>query len=133
MSSIDYTNESPIAQLFAEFAQAGLPLNAHSNALAASRTVLSGPGYLTSLLVSSTNAAAQFIQLHDAIALPANGAVPAVVMTVAATADKFVSYPLPGRYFQRGIVVANSTTSGTLTTGVADCFFDAQFIPVVSG
>lgn len=132
MSSLEYGDQSAVAQLFAEFASASLPDNAHSNALANSLRVLSGPGYLVALAVSNTNAAAQFIQIHDTNAVPANGAVPSVVFTAAASGDKFVSYPLPGRFCTRGIVLTNSSTAGTLTIGASDCFFDVQYIPIVT-
>lgn len=131
MSAVAYEDQSAVAQLFAEFAGAGLPLNHHSSALQASLVVMTGPAYLTSITINNTNAAAQFIQLHDAVAVPADGAVPQVVFTAASAADKFVSYSLPGRYFLTGIVVCNSSTAGTKTVGAADCFFDVQFIPVV--
>lgn len=120
---------SPVAQLINEFADAELPNNVHSNVLQAAMLVLGGPGYVVSLTANSTNAAAQFVQLHDSATLPANGAVPEVVFTVAATADKIVTYVLPGRFFKRGIVIANSSTAATLTAGAADCFFDVQYLP----
>jgi hypothetical protein len=130
MSVSDFT-ASPVAELFGEFASSELPTNNHSNALAASLTVCSGPAYLVAFTVNNTNAAAQFIQLHDANVLPADGSVPAVVFTASASSDKFVTYSLPGRFFQRGIVVCNSSTAATKTVGAADCFFDVQFIPIV--
>jgi hypothetical protein len=130
MSSLESTL-SPVAELFGEFAASELPANNHSNALAASLLVCSGPAYLVAFTVNNTNAAAQFIQLHDANALPADGIAPAVVFTAAAASDKFVTYSLPGRFFQRGIVVCNSSTAATKTLGAADCFFDVQFIPIV--
>jgi hypothetical protein len=123
---------SPIAELFGEFAASELPSNNHSNALVASLVVSTGPGYLVALTINNTNAAAQFVQLHDAASLPADGAVPAVVFTAAASGDKFVTYSLPGRFFLRGIVICNSSTAATKTIGAADCFFDVQYIPVIS-
>jgi hypothetical protein len=131
MSVSDYSGVSPVAELFGEFAASELPSNNHSNALAASLVAYTGPAYLVAFTVNNTNAAAQFIQLHDANALPADGAVPAVVFTAPASSDKFVSYSLPGRFFLRGIVVCNSSTAATKTIGAADCFFDVQIIPIV--
>lgn len=122
---------SPVAELFGEFAVNQLPLSKHSQALAASLVALPGMSYLVSFTVNNTNAAAQFIQFHDAAALPADGAIPAVVFTVAASSDKIVSYTLPGRLFNTGIVVCNSSTAATKTIGAADCFFDVQTIPIV--
>lgn len=123
--------ESAVAQLFAEFANSSLPLNKHSQALASSLVVSTTTCYLVALTINNTNAAAQFVQLHESTSLPANGAIPATVFTAPAAGDKFVAYSLPGRYFENGIVVANSSTAATLTIGAADCFFDVQFIPVL--
>jgi hypothetical protein len=131
VSSLAYEEQSAVAQLFAEFAGAGLPLNHHSPALQNALIVTTGSAYLTSITITNTNAAAQFVQLHDAVAVPADGAVPVVTFTAAASSDKFVTYSLPGRYFLTGIVVCNSSTAATKTIGAADCFFDVQHIPVV--
>lgn len=129
-SALGYPGElSPVAQLLNEFAAVELPDNNHSNQLEAVRLVLGGPGYVVSLTVNNTNASAQFVQLHDLNALPAAGAVPDVVFTVAGSSDKIVTYVLPGRFFKRGIVIANSSTAATLTAGAADCFFDVQYLP----
>lgn len=132
MSSLEASaRQSAIADLFGEFAGAGLPSNKHSIALASSLG-LSGRCYLVSLTVANTNASAQFIQLHDANTLPADGAIPAVVLTAAGSGDKFLTYSLPGLYFTEGVFVCNSSTAGTKTIGASDCFFALQFIPVVS-
>jgi hypothetical protein len=39
-----------------------------------------------------------------------------------------VLFGLPPRFFNNGIVVANSSTSATLTIGAADCWFDCQYL-----
>jgi len=59
--------------------------------------------------------------------VPANGAVPVAVFTVATVANLAVNW-IPGRTFRRGIVICNSSTGPTLTIGAADCFFDAQYV-----
>lgn len=106
----------------------GLPLNAHSIVYAKSLAVKSGAGVLFGFTARSSNVGAQFIQLHDEHALPANGAVPVCVFDILAVATLPVSFIFPGRFFERGIVIATSTTAPTLTLGAADTFFDAQFI-----
>lgn len=115
--------------LAGDFGPAGLPVNATANGLQASLVVKSGRGLLFGISGVNTNVAAQFIQIHDANTVPANGAVPVVVISAAAGPSNFsADWIFPGRFFQRGIVLVNSSTSGSLTIGSADCWFDAQFI-----
>jgi hypothetical protein len=104
-----------------------LPLNIHSNALAASISVKSGQAILYGFTVLNTNASAQYVQVFDARTLPADGIVPAVVVRVAGADDKGVQW-IPGRTFRQGIVICNSSTPDTKTLGAADCFFDVQFV-----
>lgn len=104
-----------------------LPYNSTSRALEASRVVKSSTGYLYGFTVYSNAAAAQFIQVHDASTLPSDGAVPVLVVTIAATSDREMLW-LPPRAFHAGIVICNSTTAATKTLGAADCLFDAQYV-----
>lgn len=104
-----------------------LPLNKHSNAYAASIVVKSGPGVLYGFAVYNSNGSAQFIQVFDAAALPADGAIPAVVLTVAATSNLPINW-IPGRTFLVGCVLCNSSTGPTKTIGSADCWFDVQVL-----
>lgn len=114
--------------LSGEHGDHGLPLNSFSVGLESSRIVKSGPGILFGFSVLSTNIAAQFILLFDAATLPSNGALPVFPFNIGAAGEKDVSYIFPGRFFQRGIVIANSTTAASLTLGAADCWFDAQYL-----
>jgi hypothetical protein len=106
---------------------AQLPLNTTSPALQASRVVKTGPGILYGFTVSSTKASAQFVQVFDAAVIPADGAVPLISKSVPAGDAVGFSW-LPGRTFNVGIIICNSSTQGTKTLGSADCIFDAQFI-----
>ena len=133
MSSVALESDSSLADFLGEFFAAGLPLTKSSIALAASLVGCAQSCYLTAFTVLNTNAAAQFVQLHDAQGVPANGHVPMVSFTVPASSDKTVSYTLPGLKFLAGIVICNSSTSATLTIGAADCFFNVQSIPVTPG
>ena len=127
MSSVE---QSSVVELLNAFATENLPFNSSSGALEAARRVSAGPAYLVAFTVANTNAAAQFIQFHDSVAIPANGAIPDLLFTAAGSADKTVSYTLPGVYFASGIVVCNSSTAATKTLGSADCFFACQYLPV---
>jgi hypothetical protein len=83
----------------------------------------------TALSVSGYNslASAQFIQIHDATTLPANGNAPIMVIPVAASSAFSFAIPSTGIPFSTGIVVCNSTTAPTLTIGAANCYFTATF------
>lgn len=73
----------------------------------------------------NSKASAQFIQLHNAAALPANGSVPEYSITVPATSNFTIDLSLYGDLFSVGIVACNSSTQATLTVGAADCSFTA--------
>ena len=105
----------------------GYPLSASSLALQASFNVTSGPARLFGFQIYSNKASAQFIQLFDTTAAPTAGAIPVCVFTVGATANLATAWTWPGRWFSRGIWIANSSTAATLTAGSADCYFDVQY------
>lgn len=109
----------------------GLPRSAANPALAASWIPMEGAGRFIGVLVSSTKAGAQFFQLFDSGTLPANGTVPIASVDIASTSSKGLFYGEMGRWMDRGIVLANSSTMGSLTIGSADCIFDVQYIPQV--
>lgn len=129
MSAVELAEiaEAERDQLRGEASGAGVPLNSRSLAYEASRIVKAGPGTLYGFTVYNAKNAAQFVLIFDAATLPGNGAIPEAVYTVATVQNLGVSW-LPGRIFQRGIVIANSSTGPTLTIGSADCFFDAQYV-----
>ena len=102
------------------------PLNIHSNAYEAVRKVKTGPGFLYGFSVYNSGAA-QFVQVFDKATAPVTGDVPAVVFTMAATAN-FGANWIPGRVFEYGCFIANSSTGPTYTAGSNDCFFDVQFL-----
>jgi hypothetical protein len=111
------------------FAGAGgiVPLNIHSNAYALALLVKTGAGVLYGFSVYSSKASAQFIQVHDRVAAPNLGDVPAVVFTVATTGNLNWNW-IPGRTFLYGCWIVNSSTGPTYTAGSADTWFDAQFL-----
>lgn len=105
----------------------GYPLSASSLALQSVFQATAGPARLFGFQVFSNKASSQFIQLFDSQTAPASGAIPVCVFTVGATSNLPVGYPWPGRWFSRGIWLANSSTAATLTAGSADCYFDVQY------
>lgn len=104
------------------------PTNATTTAYAASLVAKATPGVLYGFSGYNSLNAEQFIHVHDASSLPANGAVPKI-LTKAAPLSPF-SYEAGrlGRYFGTGIVICNSSTGQTKTLGAADCWFDVQVI-----
>jgi hypothetical protein len=105
-----------------------LPNNSTSNVLEASHVVAAGESRLVGVSGFNSKASAQFIQVHDKEAVPADGAVPVIVVTVPASSNFSIDFGSWSRWFYRGIVVCNSSTAATKTIGSADCFFDCQFI-----
>lgn len=95
-------------------------------AYATNLVVRSNPGRCYGLTGYNSKASAQFIQLHDAATLPADGAYPRVTITVPATSNFSIDFGKYGRRFDAGIVICNSSTGPTKTIGSADCFFDVQ-------
>ena len=101
--------------------------SATTTALAASLVVKDTRGTLYGLTGYNNKSSSQFIHIHDAASLPANGAVPAIIFDVPATSPFSLDYNV-GREFQIGIVISNSSTAATKTIGSADCWFDVQYI-----
>lgn len=103
-------------------------LNATTAAYAASIQVKAGAGKFFGGTGYNSKGSAQWIQLHDSATLPANGAIPKLIFTVATVANFSLDIGIYGRAFQNGIYVVNSTTGPTLTLGSADCWFDIQYL-----
>lgn len=106
--------------------------NSHSVVYESSRVIAAGPALLYGFTVRTSRSSAQFILLFDqADATFPSGAVPDFPWDIAAAPQTLgVTYGSSGRFCQRGIVLANSTTATTLTAGSADCWFDAQYLPL---
>ena len=117
----DYTQVDP--DKLAEVAR--VLKNRNSGAVAASFVVETGQCLLAGFTVSSV--AAQYIQIFDATAVPADTAVPLLSFAVAATSTLMVDW-VPPRYFRNGIVFSNSSTQHSKTIGSADCIFDVQYV-----
>jgi len=73
-----------------------------------------GPEHVVEIVVHNVTAAAKFIQIHNAIALPSNGAVPEFTFALASSGSREVQFTVP-HHFDTGIVVASSSTVSTLT------------------
>jgi hypothetical protein len=96
-----------------------------SVAAEASHVLKNSAGTLISLVGYNGKASAQFIQVHDATAVPADAAVPAYSFTVPASSNFSLDIPITGAPFTTGISVCNSSTQATKTVGSTDCWFTA--------
>jgi hypothetical protein len=103
------------------------PHNANGGANVVQITVASGPARLYGFQGINSNAAARFIQVFDTPSAVANGAVPQVVITAAIAGNFSAFFGDTGRWFDRGIVIATSSTLATLTLGSADMWIDVQW------
>jgi hypothetical protein len=100
--------------------------NGTSVGVAASLVVVQRPALVFGFTVSSV--AAQFIQIFDASALPANAAVPSLPSFPVGATSTIANVWIPPRAFRNGVVICNSSTQHTKTIGSADCIFDVQYL-----
>lgn len=100
----------------------------NAGALAASLVVKNSAGRLRLVRVTSTLASLQFLQVHNATALPSNGVTPEHVVAIPASSSVVLDLGELGDYLSTGIVLTNSTTAATLTIGAGDCVFSALYI-----
>lgn len=105
-----------------------LPRNSSSLALENVRPVKSGAGVLFGFSGYSNRGSAQYIHVYDRVTPPTSGAIPVMIINVAATTDFSADYGTWGRWFTQGIWLANSSTAGSYTAGSADTWFDAQYL-----
>lgn len=96
-----------------------------SPALETSRAAKPGACYLCNVNAFNNNAATRYLLVFDSSSVPANGAIPQITITLAATSSGHVSFPTPIRFIN-GVSWAISTTGGVLTLGAADALCTVQ-------
>lgn len=87
-----------------------------STAATAGEQVYTDDCVLKGLVVTST--VAQWVQIHDVSAAPADTAVPLISIYVTANGMVSITFPIP---LENGLYVCNSSTHATKTIGAADC------------
>jgi len=100
--------------------------SADSVAYQKSIIVKAAPGVLNGF-TGYNSGAAQFIQVHNALAVPANGAIPVIILLAAAQSNFYWDADDYGRWFTVGITMCNSSTGPTKTIGANDCWFNVLF------
>lgn len=118
-TTLDSTNDS-ISTIFSTHS------NINTSAQAASLVIKGSAGRLIAIRGYNAKASTQFIQIHDAAALPADANVPEESFAVAGSSNFEITFP-EEKSFTTGIVVCNSSTQATKTIGSADCWFSADY------
>lgn len=79
--------------------------------------IKNSPGNIFSILATNANGSVRYLQLHNATAKPAGGAVPVMVFPIPASGSVTVGefFTRFGVYFSTGITWTVSTTVGTFT------------------
>lgn len=98
-----------------------------TTALAASLVVKASAGALVGFSGFNNSSSAQYIQVHNSATLPADTAVPKIVLKADAGENFFYNPGMP-LAFSTGIVLSNSSTAATKTIGSADCWFQAEYL-----
>ena len=96
----------------------------HSDVAAVSLVLFTGKGKILRAVVTNTTGTAGFLQVHDALTLPDDGAVPVFSVQIPASGSAVIE----DLHCATGAVLAISTTAGTLTISTNNAFFSANVI-----
>lgn len=97
-------------------------------ALAHSGVINAKKGVLHRISMLNTNAAARYLQLFDAAAVPADAAVPLMSIPIPIGGWVNVDFGVYGKSFGVGICWSTSSTAATKTVGAADALVEASYL-----
>lgn len=98
-----------------------------TTAMAASGVIKNKAGVLYNLSGINDKAAQQYIHIFDSKTVPADGAVPVLVLTVPADSNYSIDLGVYGLHCKNGLSWSNSSTLATKTIGAADCWVTAVY------
>jgi len=107
--------------------QAQAPSSVDPAAYAASGVIKASAGILFGVMGYNAKESPQFIQLFDAATVPADLAVPKLVILVPQLSNFSIDLGVYGRWFATGMCWSNSSTGPAKTIGAADVWLNGQY------